>query len=82
MLFDEELGEKIHALVSEDVGGMVISSYTIAEYIDPETGEQLVFFSTSPGQKETTSAGLLALAGSISDFELRSYVGAMYRGEE
>lgn len=76
-LFDSELGEKLAAAAAEHCSGMVTSMHAIVEYMD-EDGEQRVVVCAAPGQKATTSAGLLALASSISDFELRAYVGEMY----
>lgn len=77
-LFDPELGEKIANLISEHTTGIVTGCYTICEYISGEDGDQRVFFAVSPGQKATTTAGLLTLADDINRYELSRYVGEMY----
>lgn len=41
-----------------------------------------MFFAVSPGQKATTTAGLLTLADDINRYELSRYVGEMYTGED
>ena len=81
-LFDEELGEKIANLIASETGGIVTGCYTICEYIDGEDGGQNVFFAVSPGQKATTTAGLLTLADDINRYELSRYVGEMYTGND
>lgn len=80
-LFAPDLGEALTTTASEQVSGMVTAMYTIVEYINDD-GEQMVAFTVAPNQKATTSAGLLALAASISEHELRCYVGEMYGREE
>lgn len=79
-IFDEDLGQKLAATASAE-RGMVTGMVAIVEFID-EDGEQKVSWAVAPGQKVTTSAGLLALADSLTEFELRAYVGEMYRSDD
>lgn len=77
-VFDQALGAKIVDLIAQETGGMVTAMHTVCEYI-AEDGSPNVFFAVAPGQHATTSAGVLALAQSLSDFELRAYVGSIQR---
>ena len=72
-LYSPELGQKITAIIGEQVGGMVTGMYGIVQYIDDD-GEQRIAVMCAPGQTFVVSQGLLTMANAIADTELTTNV--------
>lgn len=72
-IFDAELGERITHFVQQDDGRMITGMVVVMDYID-EAGIECTSVTAMPEQKNTTTAGLIALADSMSRYEMTEYV--------
>lgn len=78
-LFDADLGERIAHFVQQDDGRLITGMVVVMDYID-EDGVECTSLTCSPEQKNTTTAGLLALGVATSKYEMTQYVA--HGGEE
>lgn len=67
VLYDHLAGEN---------GGMVTGFHVIAEFIDSD-GESRMLYEWAPGQRLTTTMGLLRWAQGVADYEQRRFLDGL-----
>lgn len=77
------LADKISAVLYDHLagenGGMVTGFHVIAEFIDGD-GESRMLYEWAPGQRLTTTMGLLRWAQGVADYEQRRFLDEVTEG--
>lgn len=73
--YDSDLGAAIAAFIQEHLDNkvMVTSVFTVAEYIDEE-GKENILFASPPDQKVATTLGALSIASSVVQYQQDMFI--------
>lgn len=77
----ERIGQLLHKWLADHGGGMPTTWYLVVEYVDAD-GEQRWTYDVSPGQRMTTTLGLVEWARGVAHAEQRLALEQMRGGDE
>ena len=74
------LTDAINGVLQDHIDGMVTGFCLVAEYIDAD-GHDAVVWEFAEGQKQSTTLGLLSWARGVAEYEQRRYLDQITGGE-